>query len=253
MTDAVNASSLPATAPIVGRHDVVITGGGLAGLTLALQLKQSFADLDVLVLERRVHPVPMPRTRSANRRSRSAPTTSSEVLGLKHHLETAQLKKFGFRFFSSEGRRDIDAVTEIGASRYLAVPSWQLDRGILENFLAEEATRRGVRFLCGATVRDIELAEDGGEHAVIYRHDGVEPRGARALARRRQRPRRPDQAASASSPRRTATMPMRSGSASPTASRSTTGPTTRRGARAARRRRAGSRRTTWWAPATGPG
>ena len=47
----------------------------------------------------------------------------SEVLGLKHHLETAQLKKFGFRFFSSEGRRDIDAVTEIGASRYLTVPS----------------------------------------------------------------------------------------------------------------------------------
>ena len=39
------------------------------------------------------------------------------------HLETEQLKKFGFRFFSSEGRRDIDAVTEIGASRYLSVPS----------------------------------------------------------------------------------------------------------------------------------
>ena len=39
-------------------HDVVIIGGGLAGLTLALQLKQRFADLDVLVLERRAHPVP---------------------------------------------------------------------------------------------------------------------------------------------------------------------------------------------------
>ncbi|HEV7575605.1 MAG TPA: NAD(P)-binding protein, partial [Caldimonas sp.] len=53
-----SASSSPDTRA-ASRHDVVITGGGLAGLTLALQLKQTFADLDILVLERRVHPVPV--------------------------------------------------------------------------------------------------------------------------------------------------------------------------------------------------
>ena len=121
---AVNASSLPTTTSIVGRHDVVITGGGLAGLTLALQLKQSFADLDVLVLERRVHPVPIAAHKVGESTVEIGAHYLSDVLGLKHHLETAQLKKFGFRFFSSEGRRDIDAVTEIGASRYLSVPSW---------------------------------------------------------------------------------------------------------------------------------
>jgi len=174
MTGAdVASDSTPATGRSVGRHDVVITGGGLAGLTLALQLKQSFADLDVLVLERRVHPVPIAAHKVGESTVEIGAHYLSEVLGLKHHLDTAQLKKFGFRFFSSEGRRDIDAVTEIGASRYLSVPSWQLDRGILENFLAEEATRRGVRVVCGATVRDIALAQDGGEHAVTYRHEGV--------------------------------------------------------------------------------
>ncbi len=93
----------------------------------------------------------------------------SEVLGLKQHLEERQLKKFGFRFFSSEGQRDIAAVTEIGASRYLAVPSYQIDRGIFENFLGEEVQRRGIEFIDGSLVRDIALSEDGGPHRIDWR------------------------------------------------------------------------------------
>ena len=159
---------------MTARHDVVITGGGLAGLTLALQLKQSFADIDVLVLERRLHPVPIAAHKVGESTVEIGGHYLSEVLGLRHHLETAQLRKFGFRFFSSDRRHDIDGVTEIGASHPLAVPSYQLDRGILENFLAEEAARRGVRFAAGATVRDIVLDAGGGEHRVVFRHDGAE-------------------------------------------------------------------------------
>jgi flavin-dependent dehydrogenase len=154
------------------QHDVVILGGGLAGLTLALQLKQAFAELDILVLERRRHPVPEAAHKVGESSVEIGANYFAQVLGLKAHLEERQLKKFGFRFFSSEGRRDIDAVTEIGASRYLAVPSYQIDRGIFENFLAEEAVRRGIAFVDDAVVCDIALNREGEPHGAVYRGAG---------------------------------------------------------------------------------
>ena len=154
-------------------HDVVIMGGGLAGLTLALQLKRQFPDLDVLVLERRTHPVPEAAHKVGESSVEIGAHYFSQVLGLQDHLDQAQLRKFGFRFFFSEGRRDIDQVTEIGASRFLSVPSYQIDRGIFENFLGEEAQRRGVRFVDGAIVRRVELGDDGAPHRLSYEAAGA--------------------------------------------------------------------------------
>ena len=79
----VDAGSSPAAAHGASRHDVVITGGGLAGLTLALQLKQSFADLDVLVLERRVHPVPIAAHKVGESTVEIGANYLARVLGLK--------------------------------------------------------------------------------------------------------------------------------------------------------------------------
>ena len=150
------------------RRDVVVIGGGLAGLTLALQLKQQFADLDVLVIERRPHPVPEAAHKVGESSVEIGAHYFSKVLGLQEHLDTCQLRKFGFRFFFSEGRRDIDQVTEIGASRFLSVPSYQIDRGIFENFLGEESRRRGIKFVDHAVVRRIELGEGEAPHRVDF-------------------------------------------------------------------------------------
>ncbi|MBA4265848.1 MAG: halogenase, partial [Comamonadaceae bacterium] len=157
--------------------DMVILGGGLAGLTLAMQVRQRMPDINVLVLERRTLPAPEAIHKVGESSVEIGAHYFDKVLGLRDHLHTKQLRKFGFRFFFSEGRRDIDQVTEIGASRYLAVPSYQIDRGIFENFLAAEAQRRGIRFVDSAMVRRVELAGSDGntsqDHEVVYEHEGV--------------------------------------------------------------------------------
>jgi flavin-dependent dehydrogenase len=154
-------------------HDLVIMGGGLAGLTLALQLRQRFADIDILVLERRQHPVPEAAHKVGESSVEIGAHYFSKVLGLTAHMEQAQLRKFGFRFFFSEGRRDIDQVTEIGASRFLSTPSYQIDRGIFENFLGQEAQRRGVKFIDNAIVRHVDLSQDDAPHSLSCEHAGA--------------------------------------------------------------------------------
>jgi flavin-dependent dehydrogenase len=178
--------------------DVVIVGGGLAGLTLSLQLRQRFPQLDIVVLERLRHPVPEAAHKVGESSVEIGAHYFDTVLGLKEHLTSHQLKKFGFRFFFSEGSEQIDRVAELGASRYLATPSYQLDRGIFENYLAGHAKAMGVRFIDGAKVVGIVMADERpsaasangdapesgrmgtgngaapGPHEVVYDRDGVE-------------------------------------------------------------------------------
>jgi flavin-dependent dehydrogenase len=156
--------------------DVVILGGGLAGLTLSIQLKQKFADLKILVLERRSHPVPHAAHKVGESSVEIGAHYFEEVLGLKEHLQTKQLKKFGFRFFFSDGASDITQVTELGASKVLPTPSYQIDRGLFENSLAEIAQEKGVQFVDSAMVRQISLGEENRvkdePHSITFDHAG---------------------------------------------------------------------------------
>lgn len=152
--------------------DVVIMGGGLAGLTLSLQLKQRMPELSIAVIERRSHPVPHAAHKVGESSVEIAAHYFEKVLGLKKHLDEAQLKKFGFRFFFSDGRKDLDNVTELGASKVLATPSYQLDRGIFENQLAEMAEQKGIKFYDNAVVRSFTLAEKRSNHTLKFETAG---------------------------------------------------------------------------------
>lgn len=148
--------------------EVLILGGGLAGLSLAIQLRRAHADLPITVLERRKHPVPAATHKIGESTVEIGAHYFAHVLGLQEHLSTQQLKKFGFRFFFSDRRADVDATLELGASTFLPTSAYQLDRGIFENFLAQHAQSLGIAFVDGVTVRAIELSTDNHAHRVQY-------------------------------------------------------------------------------------
>ena len=156
------------------RSDVLILGGGLAGLTLAIQLRRELPALSVRVLERNRHPVREAAFKVGESTVEIGAHYFDSVLGLKTHLDACQIRKFGFRFFFNEGRNDIEGVTELGVSEVLPTPSYQLDRGIFENYLARHAAGLGAEFLDASVVRAIELGDGEADHRVRYSRDGAE-------------------------------------------------------------------------------
>jgi flavin-dependent dehydrogenase len=143
--------------------DVLILGGGLAGLTLALQIHDRCPGLAIRILERRCHPAPAAAYKVGESTVEIGAHYLADTLGLREHLDNGQIRKFGFRFFFSDGCDRLDRSPELGISRVFPTPTWQIERGAFENFLGHEVERRGIEFLQGTTVRAIET---GAPHNV---------------------------------------------------------------------------------------
>ena len=155
--------------------DTVIIGGGLAGLSLAIQLKRRFADrpLSIAVIERMQHPVPDAAHKVGESLVELSAHYFSDVLGLKEHLKTDQLPKLGLRFFFKNQDTEMDyrcrleKSVEFGAKAFPHSPSYQLDRGIFENFLAKRAQELGVTFIDNTKVISVDISAEKNKNALI--------------------------------------------------------------------------------------
>lgn len=149
--------------------DVAVLGGGVAGMTLALQLHRQRPHTRIVVVERQNHPVPEATHKVGESTVEIAGYYLREVLGLAEHLRTEQLDKFGLRvFFSHNGNDDITRRVELGHSVRppAAVGTYQLDRGRLENALGRILAADGVQFLPGVKVEVVDLDSGSDHHRV---------------------------------------------------------------------------------------
>ena len=154
-------------------YDTIILGGGLAGLTLAMQLKQQNPEIKVLVLEKRDGDAPDAAHKVGESTVELATHYLREVLNLKDYMDSDQLPKHGLRFFLSPKHKDeIHRRVELGPKVFLPVPSHQIDRGIFENDLIDMDRELGVQVELGAKVTNTEMADE--THTVTYSQNGEE-------------------------------------------------------------------------------
>ena len=142
-------------------YDVIILGGGLAGLTLSMQIKMANPEVSILVAEKR----PDAATESTHKVGESTVELGThyirEVLNLKDYLDEFQLPKHGLRFFfSPEHKEEISRRVELGPRKLLPIPSHQLDRGTFENELIQRTKELGTEVVLGAKVKGVIIDEN---------------------------------------------------------------------------------------------
>lgn len=141
----------------VPRKDVVIAGGGLAGLGLAKQLVAQRPDLDIAVVERARFPLNDTTPKVGESTVEIASRYLVDTLDLGDHFKEQHLQKFGLRCFFGTPQADFSQYDELGASNRFPLPTYQLERGVLENHLYAELTASGVQIDDGASIQDAKL------------------------------------------------------------------------------------------------
>ena len=104
-----------------GHYDVAVLGGGLAGLSMALQLKRDRPETRVLVTDKRTEPAPEAAFKVGESTVEIGAHYYREVVGMRDHLEQAQLRKLGLRFYLPAGdNSDITKRVEFCTPAHLA-------------------------------------------------------------------------------------------------------------------------------------
>lgn len=150
--------------------DVAIIGGGLAGLTLARQVLMQRPEASITIIEKKSFPVPEASHKVGESTVEIGAHYLGERLKLKKHLVDQHLPKLGLRFFFSPHDEPISAGTEVGTSDFFPAPGYQVDRGRLENYLAELVQEMGAKLIPNSHVRQIEMSPDleSSQHRIDY-------------------------------------------------------------------------------------
>ncbi|MGV3771380.1 MAG: NAD(P)/FAD-dependent oxidoreductase [Verrucomicrobiales bacterium] len=149
---------LPVNGCLPDAYDVVIIGGALSGAAAAFLLLRQKPDLKVLIVE---------KNEIFSRRVGEATVEVSAYflcrqLGLTSHLNDKHLAKQGLRFwFSPSLDTPLDHCSEIGGKYMARVPSYQVDRAVLDEEVLRRAVQKGAKLLRPAKVQQVRIEEGG--------------------------------------------------------------------------------------------
>lgn len=176
----------------VRQVDVVIAGGGLAGLSLALHLAKAAPALEIVVVDKRAFPLP-----DVHKVGEATVEVGGfylrEILGLREHLESEQVFKTGLRFYMTAGdNRDIGERLEIASDSPLPLETYTVERRSFEEHLAAQVRERGVEILTSSHVAEFtpgdeqhEIAIDGPSTKKLRARWLVDATGRHAFLRKR--------------------------------------------------------------------
>jgi flavin-dependent dehydrogenase len=141
-------------------YDVAILGGGLAGLTLGLQIKQARPETSIFIAEKRAGRAPEAAFKVGESTQEIACNYFGEVLGLMEHMERDQIRKCGLRFWFPAGdNSSLAERIERGPKAHAPVPSWQFDRGRFENYLGDQNLDARIDLFGATRVTDVEIGD----------------------------------------------------------------------------------------------
>lgn len=142
--------------PDPSHYDVVVLGGAFSGASAAILLRREAPELRVLIVE---------KAEAFDAKVGEATTELSAMfitrrLAMWHHLEAEHLPKEGLRYwFSNERVTGHGNATEAGGSYRSSVPSFQLRRDTLDEYLLSTAVAEGAELLRPAKALNVELQD----------------------------------------------------------------------------------------------
>jgi flavin-dependent dehydrogenase len=160
---------MDAPRPEPAEYDVVVCGASLAGAATALLLLRAQPRLRLAILEKSEH---FPR-RVGEATVEISAYFLGKVLGLTQHLNECHLAKQGMRFwFANAKTQTLADCSELG-SRYLTrMPSWQVDRSILDEEVLRRAVAAGATLVRPAKALHIAL-QAGGTQTITFEQAGL--------------------------------------------------------------------------------
>ena len=133
-------------------------GGSFSGSAAGLLLKRARPDLKILIIEKAAKS----KRKVGESTSEVAACFLTKVLCLDNYLAREQITKHGLRMWFDSPENDcMSHCSEIGSYYQVRLPTYQLDRSLLDPHMLKEAMDAGCELWRPANIRDIELNGQG--------------------------------------------------------------------------------------------